>query len=235
MTKFNYLEWDSSFFELKIYQANISTDFTVEELILEDYDLIYLMKSSDVKLNSKDLEPFYVDTKLDFEIHINESLDLESNSSIVSYLGKKPKESLDKLAIASGVNSRFKKDPKLNFKFNELYQKWIRNSLSGDIASEVFVCMSAEQEVGLITVKLNDDHARIGIIAVDNKCRGQGIGKKLLHAVKQYCIKNKIYCLRVATQKENLGAVNFYEKNSFSLLSSIDIYHFWRLNFEALN
>lgn len=64
--------------------------------------------------------------------------------------------------------------------------------------------------IGLISVSKIYERVEVNYIAVENKCRNKGIGKKLLdYGTKGF----KNISLEVST--ENSGAIKFYLKNGF--------------------
>ena len=107
-----------------------------------------------------------------------------------------------------------------------MYREWINKSVSKTIADEVFLYEN-KQILGIVTLKLKENIATIGLIAVAENQQGKGIGRKLVDACMDFCQKNNIKKIEVATQKANLQACNFYEKYGFSVKEITPIYHFW--------
>jgi ribosomal protein S18 acetylase RimI-like enzyme len=71
-------------------------------------------------------------------------------------------------------------------------------------------CFVENKLVGVIGFEITDAHkAVIRHLAVDEHCRGQGIGKKLIEDIaKRY----DLYCLEVETDNDAIG---FYRKCNF--------------------
>ncbi|HWI93357.1 MAG TPA: GNAT family N-acetyltransferase [Flavisolibacter sp.] len=56
----------------------------------------------------------------------------------------------------------------------------------------------------------------VGGLVVDENYRSQGIGKKLVEQIKQWCTEQKISTLRVRSQVKRKEAHQFYLNNGFS-------------------
>ena len=133
------------------------------------------------------------------------------------------------LAFESGKYSRFKKDKKFsNQQFENLYIKWIDNSLDFNFADDILIYVEENKIVGFISYKIKNEEATIGLVAVLPNHQGKGIGKYLLQVVENELIKNDIKALNIPTQKENKEACSFYEKLEYKIKESITIKHFWR-------
>lgn len=222
-----YLSWDSDFFSKKIFRMDIRKNQDVD-LINEvfnslDCDLLYVFSEFDLKLKLN-LTCFLADKKILFSKKIDKNLTLLQKTEIKSV--SKSSKKIDELAILSGIYSRFKLDPFLSDKFEQLYKLWLDKSISKEIASEVFVYFYNDIEIGLITVKKTEDNATVGLLAVDPQYASKKIGTSLMHSVESWCVNNGVDEIHVATQLDNLKACNFYRKNGF-ITKQIDyIYHY---------
>lgn len=218
MQKIEKLEWDSGFFEKDIFRITLENeDFDPEMLEFPD-SFYYLFSSRKQDFLKSKLK----DQKLVYSKELSSKKD--DNMSIVEYDGA-INDQLLKLAFESGAFSRFKLDDQLNHKFEELYSKWLENSLNKKFADLVLVYAEEEKILGFITVKLNVDHGLIGLIAVDEDARGKGIGKSLIQKVENFCIDHGLKILKVPTQMANKVACSFYERNEFEIESLTYIYH----------
>ena len=137
---------------------------------------------------------------------------------------------LESLALQSGEYSRFRLDahfaPSV---FTGLYQRWLRNSLSHEIAREVLV-FAAEPTGparGLLTLGLKNGRADIGLLAVDAGARGQRIGQQLVAAARQRTAAWDLAELQVVTQLDNEPACGFYRRCGFREWQVEHIYHLW--------
>lgn len=222
-----FLEWDSVFFNKKIYRIDIEVSISEAELesIRQEIgaDLIYIFSKNELEINSS--ENFsLVDKKIIFEKNIKIDLSYIKSSHIKSV--HQQTNELYSLALLSGHYSRFKLDKILSEKFKELYHLWIEKSLNREISDEVFAYMNDKEEVGFITVKKNLTKASIGLIAVNANFHGKNIGSILIKHTETWCLANNIDILEVATQLDNKQACNFYIKNGFTTKQIDYIYHF---------
>lgn len=64
----------------------------------------------------------------------------------------------------------------------------------------------------------------IGGLVVDKNYRGKGIGKILLNEVKQWCMKQRVYRLRVRTQTTRHDAQRFYVSFGFKDIKEQKVY-----------
>lgn len=170
---------------------------------------------------------FLIDEKVTFCKTIQKKAE-EVSGEVVTR--KKLTLELLKLSFESGKNSRFFLDP--NFKSNEfetLYSQWIENSLNATFADEVFVLGSYQDPLGLVTIKKKDNEAHIGLLSIKESHQGQRLGQKLIEWSEHYCHENKLKELCVSTQRSNINACRFYEKNGFKIKSMEYIYHWWNL------
>lgn len=137
---------------------------------------------------------------------------------------------IESLALQSGEYSRFRLDA--NFEptvFTGLYQRWLQNSLTHQIAREVLV-FDIEQTghaQGLLTLGLKNDRADIGLLAVDAQARGQRIGQQLVATARQRTAAWGLAELQVVTQLDNEPACGFYRRCGFREWQVEHIYHLW--------
>lgn len=221
MNKLKYLKWDSEFFNKKIFLLeDFKNKFNKEKF---KYDLI----QSNVKLDEN--------KKINF---------LEKNGFNLEELNIKYKKILgEKIEINFEYRKAIKKDMKYLTKFSkffiqsrfnilgkekvaEFYSEWIKNSILGDFDDVCFFIEEEAQVAGLITIKnFNNNQARIGLIVVDEKFQGIGVGKKLLKVAEKYCVENNKKELFVTTQGNNIKAQNFYIKNEY-LVNEIGVWYY---------
>lgn len=231
MSTAKILDWDSDFFKFKIGRIDgeklNECDASIELLNKQNVQLIYIFIPgvSEDKLN-KGKYGNLMDVKFtySYDLALDEDTTLDSHIHLID----KPSPKLYELAFQSGHESRYKKDP--NFKkgeFERFYATWVNNSFNGIMADTVLGYYVKNNLAGFVTVKLKDNLADIGLIAVDTDMRSLGIGSKLINAAKTFATRHGAKILNVATQKDNIGACNFYEKNGFKLTKIESIYHKW--------
>jgi dTDP-4-amino-4,6-dideoxy-D-galactose acyltransferase len=239
MIDYELLDWDTKFFGFKVVRLMMNRPSKEEfynclsKAKSENVALIYgvanpddqqvksLMKREGALLADEKYTFRYVCEKENSEEHIQSDF-------IYSAQPKDWSEELKALALQAGVYSRFKIDPKFRVEqFKALYTQWLEKSLSRTICNEVFVYRENQSNLGLVTLKLDHEQASIGLIAVAEQAARKAIGTKLLGKTKEFCAKNQVKHLFVATQKANVVACNFYQKNGFALSQSQLIYHVW--------
>jgi dTDP-4-amino-4,6-dideoxy-D-galactose acyltransferase len=223
------LPWDSAFFDLKIGILQMSDynqpAFEVER---DKFDLIYIFDDlegfKDVSLIINGA--IKVDEKVTYKLNINK--DSEMDEMVSLFTESKPNDQLVLLSLQSGIYSRFKTDR--NFptgSFERLYTAWINQSCSKETAFGVLVYGDKNNPDGFVTLTVKGDAAYIGLIAVDECCRGKGIGKKLIQAAAHMAGLSNFTELKVVTQSFNKEACMLYEKCGFVQESKVEIYHYW--------
>jgi len=142
-----------------------------------------------------------------------------------------PSVEVVRLAVTAGACSRFRLDPQIpRESFERLYERWIVRSILGELADVVLVAghdNSASNPAGLITVCVTDGHGSIGLIAVDESARGQGIGTQLIQAAHRWLLGRGARRVTVVTQLDNQAACRLYEKCGFEQAELQHVYHFW--------
>ena len=222
----NQLDWDSNFFELQIAECVIDNQSVIN--VEKTYDLIYVFCNSDKEINLPGYSESYKENKIVFiKDLVKNQLDSEN---ILSFSSTNfSREQLYELSFESGKYSRFKKDKKFSIQqFENLYKRWIDNSLDFGFSDDILVYVEEKKIIGFISYKIKKNEATIGLVAVLPNHQGKGIGKKLLQFVENELIKNDIKILNIPTQKENFEACSFYEKQGYKVKQSIIIKHFWR-------
>ncbi len=140
---------------------------------------------------------------------------------------------LRELAIAAGAFSRFHRDPAFPEEcFLKLYTTWIDRSCRRELADTVLIAKSPaeEEELGMVTIAVEDRVATIGLIAVASSARGQGVGHLLMQAAHQWMVAHDSRMARVVTQLDNRPACRLYESCGYRLEQVQSYYHFWPRN-----
>jgi dTDP-4-amino-4,6-dideoxy-D-galactose acyltransferase len=233
-TGLQFLEWDSDFFKKKIGKIAFQNEQNLQKEIIksksENYDLIYL--TSNEEINNwheikEDFEINFVDKKTTFlkEIEFN----ISEHEFISLYSEQIAEEKLIKLAIQSGIYSRFNVDKKIGKEnFENLYQTWIEKSVSLEIALGVLAYRIDNELVGFTSMGKKNNRADIGIIAVDEAYRGKGIGKSLIKSAEKWFAQNGFKTMQVLTQGDNHAACNLYKNCGFEIEKVEFFYHLWR-------
>ena len=229
-----YLSWDSNFFGKKTGKIVCNDSSELPNLLNkakhENYKLIYVFGNENFYVENEVIKQYngtLVDRKVVYHKRINTTGFLPLTEQIEYYNGNLTKE-LEELTYLSGRFSRFNLDD--NFRkndFYQMYQIWIKNSLSGQIADFVLVLKENEQIKGMVTLKISGKIGQIGLIAVSPETQGKGYGTMLIKACENKLLTKDIFQLEVSTQKDNVQACNFYEKCGFKIKEITNIYHFW--------
>ena len=230
------LEWDSNFFNIKVGRVtspildNNELSAVLKELKKMKIDLGYY--SSPLPLTLFPGIPYLydinlVDKKITYLKNINENI-IFSNS-VKEYKAQYPDKKLLQLAVESGIYSRFNVDAKIGrSKYEELYKKWIINSVNKKIANKVLVYLDKNIVAGFVTLGEKNSRADIGIIAVDAEYRGKGIGKNLMSSAENWFANKNYNEMQVITQKDNLPACRLYESCGYKIDKMEYFYHLWK-------
>ena len=151
------------------------------------------------------------------------------------------------IALTSHRDTRFHADGHFDpARCDELYATWIERSVQG-YATHVIVADRAGVAVGYITLHIDVDDApagserqrvegtaagtaRIGLFAVDERWRGQGIGRDLLRHAAQMLLEQGVGDTSVVTPGKNTGALKLYKSAGFRTTDVSLWYHRWFSN-----
>lgn len=227
------LDWDTNFFGLGIARIECKAmeesqfSFVIDQLKKEGIKLVYCICYDLTSERYARKIGQLVDNKVVYHKLFNFDILSTTQNNIEEYIDEEPTEELYNLAIQSGVWSRFNVDPILsNDKFVELYRAWIRNSTQKQIAFKVLVAKESGNVVGLITLGEKEGRADIGLLAVDSKYHGKGIGKSLVNGAERE-FKKRFKEGQVVTQKDNVAACALYESCGYTVEKTEPIYHIW--------
>jgi dTDP-4-amino-4,6-dideoxy-D-galactose acyltransferase len=227
MLNIEKLKWDSDFFNLDIGKLDLAKESQTNDIskliaLKPEFDLIYIYSKSDLKNEISQFE----DCKVVLSYSIGSRI---TDNDCVCSCDEWMYDSLLSLALQSGEYSRFKLDPKFEPKaFSRLYEEWLKSSLDRVIADEVLSFNDSEGlPIGFVTLGKKGDYCEIGLLAVNESSRGQGIGKKLIYQAINYTLAQGYKELRVPTQKRNIKALEFYKRMNFKVIDETYIYHYW--------
>lgn len=224
------LDWDSSFFHLRIAKAVVTSADNVAVLRVQTeelrnrFDLIYIFSEPSLEMPFE--QAVLVDKKAIFTL--SDPGCFETDPHIACWESSQGAEPLVPLALVSGKYSRFKLDSKFPAgSYERLYTRWIEQSVSKAIATEVFCYMIDGFPRGLLTLDRKDDRNVISLVAVDEEYQHRGIGRALVKHAVSYVYKFQGKKLSVATQLDNEPACRLYSRCGFSLESVKKIWHWW--------
>jgi dTDP-4-amino-4,6-dideoxy-D-galactose acyltransferase len=220
-----YLPFDSELFGFPVGKYEVGEYWDQDEFLKQTrcFQLVYLISEHELDIKSKDIQ--LMDVKLVFEKALKSESTFTDNIEV--YQGELTEE-LISLALDSGEYSRFKVDPRLDQgEFEKLYHIWMRKALE---KREVLV--DGEME-GMVTCKVDNDLAQVGLFAVKESSRGKGIGKDLLKKAESWAFEKGARIMKIPTQKANTPATNLYEKMGYKIASQTNIYHYWNYEFKV--
>jgi dTDP-4-amino-4,6-dideoxy-D-galactose acyltransferase len=223
------LEWDSEFFGYPVGQIQIEKPDreNISNAIKNsmEFKLVYLISPQRIDFAVTGLKLVDIKTRLGKQIKSKPNYSFQK---IHEYTGVED-DQLKSLALQSGIYSRFKIDSNfINGEFEKLYLKWISDSINKTIADKIIVYEDGNKNYnGFITIIFKEQFSEIGLIAVDEKSRGNGIGKALLDYADHCTISRKFNKIEVVTQLENISAMKLYKKCGYKIISTKYIYHLW--------
>ncbi len=234
--KFEILEWDSNFFNFKVAKINQfesieEFDFISKELKSNQVELAYFFcePNSNVDRVLKTSNIFLADEKVTFSRAIDDIGENVTESFIEEYQEVIVTDKMLDIAIQTSEYSRFRVDSNFkNEEFKKMYYQWIKNAVEKTDNGKLFVYQENIDLKGLIYLReINDKLGSISLIGVDQGYRGERIGTKLINQALYYFNKMGKLEVQVVTQKANILACNFYKKNGFNLIETINVYHLW--------
>lgn len=137
------------------------------------------------------------------------------------------REVLRGIARSSHGITRFYADPRFpDDRCDDLYATWIDRSLDG-WAQAVLVAEAEDVPSGYVSVHLDGEHGSIGLIAVDERARGRGLGETLSRGAVDWCTAQGAKSVSVVTQGRNAAALRTFERAGFRAQSVGIWFHKW--------
>jgi len=111
--------------------------------------------------------------------------------------------------------TRFYADPRFpDDRCDDLYENWMRDSLAG-WAAKVLVIEHDKKVAGFVTLHLDDGIGSIGLIAVAEEARGEGLGVALSLAAVNWAHRHGAWKMTVVTQGCNIPAQRCFHRAGF--------------------
>ena len=221
------LDWDSTFFNIKIGEIFYEEEIDIKET--SNFDLLYIKSVNDFDLEVSDFENRFSEKKIIFSKDLSENENISINQILVYDEFKHSLNEIYQLAYESGTYSRFNLDENIQKGiFQKMYDKWVDNSINKSFADELLVYEEESQVMGFITYKITQQNASIGLIAVNPTFQRKGIGKKLLNHVESKLFKRGVKKLQIPTQERNILGCSFYKKQGYKIEQITHIKHYWR-------
>lgn len=223
-------KWDSAFFQINIGEVFIDNSKKVDELENSSYDMILASSEKEFELNIPGYKNSYEGSLVLYQKNIKAFSEYDDTGIKTLREGDSfDKEELYELAYESGKFSRFNLDSNFSTQaFENLYRKWVENSLNATIADEVIIYEDRGGILGFITYKIQHRSCNIGLLGIKPGEQGKGIGGSLLASVENKIFYRGIKKVKVKTQQENLPAINFYEAKKFREKRKNFIKHYWK-------
>lgn len=151
------------------------------------------------------------------------------SNEITEFQGTEINARLKELALQAGICSRFRMDKNfIKDEYERLYIEWISRSVKKEIACKTLVAAKGSDIIGITTLADEKNCAHIGLVAVAEAFRGQGIGRDLIYSADTIASVMGFKEINVVSQLQNKGACKLYEKCGFHVESITNIYHYWQ-------
>jgi GNAT superfamily N-acetyltransferase len=218
------LTWDSEFFGYPVASVTLNSatyNFDTLREAAQPFKLVYVHSSDQI------VDPNLVlgDKKLVFgKRPENMEMDIRVVEAEMTDINK-----LKAIGVQGGVYSRFLLDPKFEQnEFERLYCAWVERSLSNHLAYRVLTVKKNGEPLGIITLSEGlEGESKIGLFAVAEQSRGEGVGKALLRAADQVSFSRNDKRLTVVTQGKNNVAQTVYQKHGFAIDHESYVYNYW--------
>ncbi len=239
------VEWDTKFFGFPVGRLNLSADFSQDKLNetlrqgKKDYRLIYIFLKEKGPNEFANLEaPCHCyDRKVVFEKETPHTAP-ELDPRLRLYTETACTKKLEALAVTSGSYSRFRKDPQILPFYEQLFLTWINNSVLGGMADAIWVWLGDDgKPSGLATarcVKQTDPQTgkatrdgRIGMLAVEEKYRRQGVATSLLKACEYWSISLGLETTSLVAPADCDWICNMCKKAGYTAGNEVSVYHYW--------
>lgn len=234
------LEWDSQFFERRIgtvTHQRLSADVMPDMLAWaaqEQIDCLYFLADADCATTSE-LAAAYGFQMQDIRVTYERALAATANVSPQLPQGvqarfAQPEDlaALQAIAETSHTDTRFFFDRRFpRAAVTALYRTWISKSCMG-YADAVLVLERDGQAQGYISCHLQGERrGQIGLVGVDARARGQGLGQSLVRAALAWFAAQGAASVSVVTQGRNIAAQRLYQRAGFVTQSLHIWYHKW--------
>lgn len=228
-----FLAWDSDFFGFRIARV-IADRLTLDSVATIDaWAQANQIACLYFTANVNDPTTIKLAEKSDYHL-VDARLTFASTSQLASTQNLRPSRpadlpALQRIAGESHRDTRFYFDERFPRALcDALYVTWITRSCEG-YADAVLIADSENQAAGYVTCHIENNGAsgKIGLIAVDQRLRGQGIGRALVLGALDWFARQNITAVSVVTTARNIAAQHLYQLCGFTTLSFQLGYHKW--------
>jgi dTDP-4-amino-4,6-dideoxy-D-galactose acyltransferase len=234
------LEWDSSFFGLRIARAEPSVFRAGSEPLfdawcsLNQIECVYLLAdvADQSTITSAESAGFrLVDIRLTLETTLSQAAPAAAVGPAHGTVRAACPDDLKVLkAIArqSHRETRFYADGHFDpRRCDDMYETWIQRSCGG-WAERVVVAEVDGVPAGYVTCHVRGpEEGQIGLVAVKPGSRGLGLGSVMIDEALRWFVSQHMTRVSVITQARNANAGRFYQRAGFSVTSIQLWYHKW--------
>ena len=231
------LAWDSEFFGLSMARVCGQTLDDARAAAVEAWcrrervGCAYFLARADDPATSQCAEKHgysLVDIRVELECKLTAD-DATQPSTNARLAVESDLPALESIARESFTDSRFYADGHFpRAKCDALYVRWVQESLRG-FADAVLVTPQQGPSAAFVTCKLEEAGAagRIGLLGVDPRQRGHGLGQKIVHEALAWFAAGGARRVRVVTQGRNIASQRLYQRCGFLTHSVGLYYHKW--------
>lgn len=172
----------------------------------------------------------FVDFRLEFERDLPSSQYQLAPSPGIRTLGPGDIPAMEDLAARAHSDTRFFKDSQFNkTQAAELYKLWFHRAAREHRVWVAADPNDAQLPRGYVTLQgdVLDDSLSIGLLAIDESSRGQGIGRALIFRALFEAEALGAKRVRVVTQGSNVPAQRLYQATGFRTASARAWFHRW--------
>lgn len=233
-----FLQWDSHFFNKRIGRVKshnlheIDINLVDEWAVKNSMDCIYYLADGNEILSTMTAEghDFHLmDLRVTYQMDLQKTLFESPEKRLIRQAKSEDLPKIKHMAGEFHSISRFFADEHFDRDLcKKLYQVWIERDFQ-EVDHYLWVFEQEDQLLGYTSgsVDLVKKTAEIGLVGVDSKWRGQGIGRDLQLGVLCEFQKIGINHVEVVTQGRNPSAMNLYCKSGYRLKSINLWYHKW--------
>ena len=233
------LPWDTRFFGFPIGRLDSPRLRLADLATIEDWcgihriECLYLLAdcSCPETLESACEARFkFVDMRYELEMPLKASGRMDPAHPAIRTADKRDLPELEQMARQLHTNTRFFKDSKFpRDRAAELYAEWIRVSCEKPSGTVLIATTPSGALGGYIACELDaaTGNGQIGLVAVAESSRGQGLGRALGNAGLRWMAGRGASVVSVVTQADNLAALKLYTTMGFSVARVATWFHRW--------
>lgn len=162
-----------------------------------------------------------VETEVVFSLSLSPSvLEGIARSHTLSFAKPTQLKALLSQFSSAFADSRFR-PPYFSREENQrFYTKWIENAVNGVFDHCCMIEEISGEPAGIVTLRIENYQACIGLLAVAEKYRRQGVGTRLLQYAQAWAVEQGATFLEIRTQLSNRSAIALYQSAGAELVGS---------------